>query len=218
MPAQAVEATVDTSGSAVSFRIPGQVDIPADGTAHKVTVLALSLKPEMDFVTAPKGIPEVFRRAQIVNDSQVTLLPGRMSLFYGGEYVGNASLPRIAPHETFETTLGIEDRITVRHELVLKEVGKQLIGDRRVQRYGYEIVAQNLLSEQAKVTIRDLVPVAAHEDVRVRLERVEPAPKEQDEQGRLAWEFELEPEGQAQARFEFTVAAPRGALLVGLPD
>ena len=216
--AQALESTVDTSGSAVTFRIPRKIDVPADNTPRKVTVLTLALTPEIDFVTVPKLVPEVYRRAKVVNDSEVLLLPGPMSLFHSGEYVGSASLSRIAPGERFEATLGLEDRITVERKLTLQEVGKQLIGDRRVRRYAYEIAAQNLLSEQVSLVIKDQLPIAGPEDVRVRMEDVQPTPTRQSDQGELCWEMALDSQAKATIRFEFAVTVPRGRVVVGLPQ
>ena len=215
--AEALVAQVDTSGTAVTFHIPRRVDIPAENTPHKVTVLMLKFEPELDFFTVPKLVHEVYRRAKVVNDSEVTLLPGSVSLYHGGEFLGRAKLPKVAPQEEFETTLGIDDRIKVERELVLKEVGKQFIGDRRVQRYAYEIVVQNLLPRPATVVVGDQLPVAGHEDVKIKTEEIDPPPTSESEQGELTWKLELAPQEKRTLRFEFTIAAPRSSRLVGLP-
>jgi len=216
--AEVVEAQVESGGAAVAFRIPRRVDIPADNTPRRVTVLTLKLKPRLDFVTAPKLVGEVYRRAKVVNDSEVLLLPGAVSLFHGGQFAGSAALAKVAPQETFETTLGVEDRIRVERKLVLKEVGKQLIGDRRVLRYAYEIEVENLLPYEAAIEVVDQRPVAGHEDIKVKLESAQPAPTRQDEQGELAWEMKLAQHGKQTLRFEFSLSAPRSAEIVGLPE
>jgi uncharacterized protein (TIGR02231 family) len=215
--AQALVAQVDTSGTAVTFHIPRKVDIPAENTPHKVTVLMLKFEPELDFLTVPKLVDEVYRRAKVVNDSEVTLLPGPVSLYHGGEFLGRATLSKVAPQEEFETTLGIDDRIKVERELVLKEVGKKFIGDRRVRRYAYEIVVQNLLPHPATVVVGDQLPIAGHEDIRVKTEEIDPPPTSESEQGELTWKLELASQQKQTLRFEFTVAAPRSSQLGGLP-
>jgi uncharacterized protein (TIGR02231 family) len=216
--AEVMEAQVDSGGAAISFHIPRRVDIPADNTPRKVTVLTLELKPQLDYVTAPKLIGEVYRRAKVVNDSEVLLLPGAVSLFHGGQFAGSAELQKVAPQETFETTLGIEDRIRVERKLALKEVGKQFIGDRRVLRYAYEIEIENLLPHEAAIEVLDQRPVAGHEDIKVKLESAEPTPTRQSEQGELAWEAKLAQHGKQTLRFEFSLSAPRSAEVTGLPE
>ena len=216
--AQAIQAEVDTSGAAVTYHIPRQAEIPADGTPSKITVGVLSLEPELDYLTVPKLVGEVFRRAKVRNDSEYTFLPGPVSLFYGNEFVGRASLPKVAPQEEIETTMGLDDRITVERELVLQEVGKQFIGDRRVYRYAYEIVIQNLLSTEASVLVRDQLPISTNEEIKVKTEGLLPPPDREGEQGELSWKLVLQPQEKRTIRIEFTVTAPRGVMLVGLPE
>lgn len=216
--AEALEAQVDSGGAAIAFRIPRRVDIPADNTPRKVTVLTLKLKPRLDFLTVPKLIGEVYRRAKVVNDSEVLLLPGAVSLFHGAQFAGSAALEKVAPQETFETTLGVEDRIRVERKLVLKEVGKQFIGDRRVLRYAYELEVENLLPYEATIEVLDQRPVAGHEDIKVKLESAEPTPTRQSEQGELAWEVKLAQHAKQTLRFEFSLSAPRSVEVMGLPE
>jgi uncharacterized protein (TIGR02231 family) len=216
-PAGVAQASVDTSGAAVTFHIPRKADIPADSTPHKTTVLVLDLTPELDFVAVPKLSDEVYRRATIKNDTEVTLLPGPVTLFHGGEFVGRARLDKIAPQEEFETTLGIDDRIKIERKLVLDQVSKQLIGDRRVRRYAYEIELQNLLPHETKIVVKDQLPVAANEEIKIKEEGSTPEPTTKSEQNELAWELELDPQQKTKIRFEFTISAPRSNTLVGLP-
>ncbi len=218
VPAEVMSAQVETDGSAVTFRIPRRADIPADNTPHKVMVQQLQLEPQLDFLTIPKLTEEVYRRARVLNDSPVAFLPGPISLFYQDEFVGHARMARVAPQETFEVTLGLEERIKVKRELALREVSKRFIGDRRVQRFAYQIEVQNLLPHAAQVVVQDQVPVATHEEIKIRLEDASPPPTETDDMGKLTWNLELESQEKAVIRFEFTVNAPRDMILDGLPE
>ncbi len=216
--AEIVEAEVDTSGSAVTYRIVGRADVPADNTPQVVTVRTMQLAPQWDYLSVPKLVGEVFRRAEVRNDSALVLLPGQVRLFHGGEFVGRASLPKVAPQETFETTMGIEDRVLVERELVRREVGKQLIGDRRVTHIAYEIETRNLLPVAVDLVVKDQLPVAASEEIKVRLEEIDPQPDEQTEQGELTWCLHLATEEMRRLRFGFSVAVPRSDVVWGLPE
>lgn len=217
-PAETMQAQIDTGGLAVTFRIPRKVDIPADNTTHKVTVLLLQFTPKLDLIAVPKLSNEVYRRARIRNESEATLLPGPLNLFYGTEFVGRADLDQVRPGEEFETTLGLDDRVKVERELVLDEVSKQLIGDRRVRRYAYEIRVESLLSHPATVVIQDQLPIAAHEEIKIKVEPMVPEPTKQSDLGELTWELALAPRQKRTIRFEFTVSAPRSLTLTGLPS
>jgi uncharacterized protein (TIGR02231 family) len=210
-------AKVDTSGAAVTYQVPGTVAIPADGAPHKVTVARFELEPELDYVTAPKLVEAVYRRAQVTNDSPYTLLPGPANLFAGDEFIGATELELVAPQGEIELYLGPDDRVKIERELKRREVDKRLIGDKRRLHYAYEITLENLLPTEAKITLHDQIPVPRHEDVKVKLTSAEPEPDEQSKLNLLDWEFELDSGEKRVVGFGFTVEHPRAMRLTGLP-
>jgi len=212
-----VAATVESSGAAVSYRVPGTVAVPGDGAPHKVSVAHFNLIPELNYVTAPKLVSAAYRRAEVTNDGPYTLLPGPANLFAGDEFIGATELDLVAPQGEIELYLGADDRVRVERELKRREVDKRLIGDRRRLRYGYEITLENLLPAEANVTLHDQIPVPRHEDVKVKLESADPQPTEQTELNLLDWELTLAPGEKRVVRFDFVVEHPPGMSLVGLP-
>jgi uncharacterized protein (TIGR02231 family) len=215
--AEVVMATVESSGAAVTYQVPGTVTVPADGAPHKVAVARFELMPELDYVTAPKLVEAAYRRAQVANDSPYTLLPGPANLFAGDEFIGATELELIAPQGEMELYLGTDDRVKIERELKRRDVDKKLIGDRRRIRYAYEITLENLLPTEARVTLHDQIPVPRHEDIKVKLESTEPQPTEQADLNLLDWELTLAPGEKQVVRFDFAVEHPRGMSLLGLP-
>ncbi|MCP4544296.1 MAG: mucoidy inhibitor MuiA family protein [Chloroflexi bacterium] len=216
-PAEIVLATVETSGTAVTYQVPGTTIIPADGAPHKVAVASFELDPELDYVTAPKLVEATYRRAKVANESAYTLLPGPANLFDGDEFIGTTELELTAPNGELELYLGTDDRVRVERELKRREVDKKLLGDRRRLRYGYEIVLENLLPNETQVLLQDQIPVPRHEDIKVKLEFAEPKPAERTELNLLEWTLTLEPGTKQSVRFDFTVEHPREMRLLGLP-
>jgi uncharacterized protein (TIGR02231 family) len=215
--AEVVTAVVDTTGTAVTYTIPGIVNIPPDGTAHKVTIAHFRLPPQLDYVSAPRLVEAVYRRAKIKNDSPYTLLGGEASLFVGDEFIGTSPLEMTAPQGEVELSLGVEDRIKVERELKRRDTDKRLIGGRRHLVYGYEIRVENLLPVKTDLKLHDQIPVARHEEIKVKLESCEPKPSEQTELNLLKWELSLEPKEKRTVRFDFSVDSPQGMEVVGLP-
>jgi uncharacterized protein (TIGR02231 family) len=211
-----LSARVESSGAAVAYRVPGTVSIPADGAPHKVSVAHFSLPPELDYVTTPKRVEAAYRRARATNASPYTLLPGAANLFAGNEFIGGTRLDLIAPGGEVEVFLGPDDRLRVERELARREVDKRLIGGRRRIRYGYEIRLESLLPYPARITVHDQMPVARHEDIKVRLEEANPAPTKHSELNLLDWELKLEAGEKAQVRFDFSVEYPAEMDIVGL--
>jgi uncharacterized protein (TIGR02231 family) len=215
--AEVVMATVETEGSAVTYQVPGTITVPADGAPHKVVVARFELASELDYVAAPKLVEAAYRRAKTINESAYTLLPGLANLFAGDEFIGTTELKLVAPQGEIELYLGTDDRVKIERELKRREVDKKLIGDRRRLRYGYEITLENLLPIETKVTLHDQIPVPRHEDIKVKLESIEPKPAEHTELNLLEWELALSPGEKRVVRFDFMVEHPREMSLLGLP-
>jgi hypothetical protein len=95
-----------------------------------------------------------------------------------------------------------------------RELDKTLLGGRRRIRYGYEIRLENLLGSQAKLTVHDQIPVARHEEIKVKLESCEPRATTQSELNLLDWELELAAKEKRTLRFDFSVEFPQ-AMEVG---
>lgn len=224
-PAQALQAeaapamaAVDSSGLAVTYQIAGRTTIPADGQVHKATIAVYELEPEMDYLAAPKLADLVYRRAQVTNSTQAVFMPGRASVFAGDEFVGPTQLAHIAPQESFELALGVDDRIKIKRELVAREVDKSFVGDRRRLHYGYQIEVENLRPVTEKVVVRDHYPLPRHEQIKVKLNEVRPEPDEADEMHRLEWRLTLPAGGKETIRFDVQVEHPRSVKLIGLLD
>jgi len=215
--AEEVTAAVESSGSVVTYGIPGAVTVPPDGTSRKVTVARFPLTPRLDYVTAPKLVPAAYRRAKINNASPYTLLPGEANIFTGDEYIGATQLELTAPQGEIELYLGSEDRLKVERELKRREVDKRLIGGKRRIAYSYAITLENLLTSPARVVVHDQIPVARHEDIKVRLEAAEPKPNEHSDLNLLDWELALAPQEKRILRYDFSVEYPQAMEVLGLP-
>lgn len=216
-PVEEARATVSQSGAAVTYLAPGKVTIPPDGAQHKVVITRYPLSPNLDYVTAPGLVEAVYRRAKVINASPYTLLPGKANLFTGDDFIGSTQLELVAPQGEVELYFGVDDRIKVERELKRREVDKTLIGGKRRLHYAYEIRLENLLGAVASLALHDQLPVARHEEIKVRLDSVEPKPSQQTELNLLKWELTLAPKEKRTLRFEFTVEYPQTLEVQGLP-
>jgi uncharacterized protein (TIGR02231 family) len=209
-------ARVDQSGASITYTVEGKSSVPADGAPHKVNVARYSLIPKLDYVTAPGLVEAIYRRAKVVNDSPYTLLPGLVNLFAREEFIGGTRLELTAPQGEIELYLGVDDRVKVERELLRREVDKSLIGGKRRIHCGYGITLENLRSNQSRITVHDQIPMAQHEDIKVRLETCEPKPTKQSELNLLDWELVLAPKEKRLIRFDFTIEYPQGMELLGI--
>ncbi|MCL5998228.1 MAG: mucoidy inhibitor MuiA family protein [Chloroflexi bacterium] len=212
-----IEAEVESNGAAVTYHTARPVAVPSDGSPHKTTVTTLALGAKLDYVIAPKLALEAYLRAKIQNDSTVLLLPGKAQIFHGDEYVGSMQITRVvAPGETFEAQLGVEDRIKVERELMERATSKTVFGNTRRIVIGYKVKLTNNLPTPAHVLVMDQMPVSLHEDIKIRLHETPVKPTEQTDLNVLKWELDLPPGTTYELPFSFAIEHPREMSLTGL--
>jgi uncharacterized protein (TIGR02231 family) len=216
--AETVAAEVQSEGTAVTFRAPGHTDIPNDGSPHKTTLQQIRLEPKLDYLTIPKYSDAVFRRATVAYNQTGPLLPGSASLFVGEEYIGQIQIKFAAQGDELELLLGVEDRITIERKLARRDVDKKLLRDQRQLRYGYTIELKNLLKTEAKIVVKDHIPVSRHEQIKVKLEELRPQPTEQTDLNLLEWQLNLASGARETVRYEYSVEHPRSMNVAGLLD
>lgn len=213
--AVAATAEVSDSGAALTYQLAGRADIPGNGDPRKVTIANFPLKPKLDYVTAPKLQAACFRRALVKNESAYSLLAGQAQLFEGDDYLGATALEFVAPQQEIELFLGADERMRIERELTLRDVDKNLLGDKRRVRYGYTLTLDNLRGAPQTITLRDQLPVPRDEQIKVRLDSADPRPTEHDDLNLLEWKLEAKP-GKTKVKFEFTVEHPRTMEVLGL--
>jgi uncharacterized protein (TIGR02231 family) len=211
-------ATVESSGTAVSYKIPRALAIPADGSPHRALIANFELPAQLDHITAPKIAAEAYLRAKIVNQSPYTLLSGEANLFHEQEFVGATDIPLTAPHQTLELQLGIDDRVTIARELVSRDASKAFLGNTRKLEYAYRIKLQNLTDRPARISVLDQLPHSRTEEIKVKLTDTNPKPAEQTDLGVLTWKLELAPQAKQEIQFAYSVEHARQLRITGLAD
>jgi uncharacterized protein (TIGR02231 family) len=211
-------ASVEHGATAATYTPARPIAVPADGTAHRTTVLVASLPARLDHVTVPVRGPEAYLRATVVNTSEHPLRPGPAAIFHDAEFVGTTALDPWAPGEEIELALGVDDRVRVERELTRRSVGKALVGGTRRHEAAYTITVGNYGPRPARVTVLDQVPVSTDEAIVVRDVHCDPKPAEQTDLGEVRWELELAPNQSRDLTLGFRVDVGKGVTLAGWRD
>jgi uncharacterized protein (TIGR02231 family) len=210
-------AAVETKGISVLFDVPGREDIPSDGNEHKTTISSATFSVEPEHVAVPKLSPHVFVKCEILNDTDLALLPGKVNSYVGGNLVGASQLDAVAPQETFELGFGVDQSLKVERDELRDVRGRSGIFGRyrRVAR-GYEFTVKNNRPDPAGLTVIDQIPVSRNEDVKVSVTRSTAPPTKETEDGLLEWKVSLKPSEEKNFQFGYEVEYPRSMHLVGL--
>lgn len=212
-------AEVDGTGPNAVFHVGRGADVPSDGSPHQTTIMERDLPAVFDRVCVPTISEEVQVHTRVTNDTESVLLAGQVHVFQGAEYLGTTRLAQVAPGETFDLHLGVDDRVRVRRELVERGVdrGTILQGGIRRTTFGYRITVHNLAERPHRVVVRDRLPVSQHERIRVRPITVEPEPGERTDLEVMTWELDLRAGEERAIRIRFAVEHPAAMEVQGLP-
>ncbi|MFK7921356.1 MAG: mucoidy inhibitor MuiA family protein, partial [Bacteroidia bacterium] len=114
------ESVVESGVLSTSFSLEGVFDVPTDNQAHEVHIRSLELPTKFYYLCIPRLQSKVYLQAELTNESDYPLLPGKASVFLDGQYVNQTPIPMVAQGETYRQGLGIDQRIKLEHKLLQK--------------------------------------------------------------------------------------------------
>ena len=212
------QATVNSSGASVTFSLPRPLDVPSDGQPHRTMITSQDYDCRLDYSSVPRRAILGYLRATITNNSPLTLLPGSANVFRDGEYIGNANLELTAPQQEFKLFLGPDEQVRTERELAGREVDKTFIGNTRRNSYAYRIKLENLKSYPVRLVVQDQIPISRSEQIKVKLNNIQPPAVEIDNLGIIRWELTLAPASKMQLRYDYTVESNRDTRISGLEE
>ncbi|HAW86523.1 MAG: hypothetical protein A2087_07195 [Spirochaetes bacterium GWD1_61_31] len=229
------EAVIDSSGStgsSVVFQIGTWCDIPGDGEPHQVMIHLGDYPAEFIYQTVPRLAPYVYLKAQVRNETEFPFLPGKTRIFLGSNYVAEGGLNLVAPGENFLVDLGVDETITVQHQLVKKfDASAGLLAKRVKLEYRYRIDVENKKKSNETITLFDQIPLSRHQDIAIKV--IEPLLKGAEwkgvvgelptglgpfveESGRLIWNLAMAAGAKQSLTVAWQVEYPQGNQLTGL--
>jgi uncharacterized protein (TIGR02231 family) len=193
------------------FAVPGRSGVANTGEAKRVQLLVDKLEPELSVKTVPKQDAKAYLYAKFVLPQGTPLLPGPVSLFRDGTFVGVGSLPILSPGEKHEVGFGVDDLVRVKHALVEEKRGETgLISTSRTDVRSFKLTIKNMHERAIAVTVLDQVPVSNNNDIKVDIiSRTAPTKTGvDDKRGVLAWDLTLEPDQEQAVDFGYRVVWP----------
>jgi uncharacterized protein (TIGR02231 family) len=205
------DAVVTAAPFQAVFAVPGRLTVPDTGEAKRVLLQEDSVEPVLTVRTVPKVDAKAYLYAKLVLPKGSPLLPGTVSLFRDGTFVGTGELPVLAPGEEHELGFGADDQVRVRHAISDEQRGETgLISSARTDSRHFRITVKNMHERAVELVVHDQIPVSQNQDIKVDL--LGPtAPTRQDiddKRGVIAFESKLEPEEERVIEFGYKVTWP----------
>lgn len=210
-------AEIETAPFQSIFTVPGRVTIAPTGEAKRVRLQDETIEPQLSARTVAKLDPKAYLYAKFTAPKGSPVLPGEISLFRDGTFVGTGRLPLLVGGEEHELGFGSDDLVRVRHAVAEEKKGETgLISTSRTDERNYKIMVKNLHERALPVTVLDQVPVSRNQDIKVEpTGRSAPTKRDvDDKRGVLAWELKLEPDEERTIEFGYRVVWPSGKNVV----
>ncbi|KAJ7258784.1 hypothetical protein B0H12DRAFT_1201805 [Mycena haematopus] len=239
-PMQFGGASVTSKGNfSATFRVPGMVSIPSDSEAHNFTIVQLSLKAEMSWISVPKVDTKAHINARITNASEYTLLGGTASVYVDGSFISRSDVPAVSPKESFDCPLGVDPSIRITYHPVIKKLSQSgfytktanyvfsqritVFNTKSVPVARLKIVDQIPTSQNAQIDVKLLAPalvLSVARGVVAQWDGVDEPDCAVESLGldrKLNWVCEVPPQGKINLALEWEVTvSPASAKIVGL--
>ncbi len=208
-------AQVSNEQSSVAFTISRPIDVPADGSQQGSVIAIEQFPVNMEYLAVPKLSPFVFLKSEIVNKAAYPLLPGKVNTFVGNTFTGSSYLKKVAAGEKFDLYFGADDQLTVKREELKQRKEAGLFGKNKAS-YRYRIELGNFRNEALTVTLRDQLPIAGDEEIKVSLDEPTIKPDEQKNDGTLIWKLPMKAGEKKELSFGILVEYPKDKEISGL--
>jgi uncharacterized protein (TIGR02231 family) len=195
------EATIETGGYQAIFRIPGRISVSASEGAKSFRVATGTIAPELLVRATPSLDETAYLEAAFRQTEEAPLLPGRISLYRDGIFVGRGVMALTPKDEIARLGFGADDKVKVVRAVTRKIEGSAgIISSARTDEREYKITVRSGHDRPIRVVVEDQVPTTEVADIQVELLPVTTPPTERDSRDRrgvLAWSFDAAP-GEAK--------------------
>ena len=217
-------AQAQSSATAVVYKVAGPATVKSDGSDTRVPLMAETLDAVFEYAATPKLSTYAYLKTRVANNPENQLLAGRVNVFLDGTYVGNAAISKtVAPAETFDLYLGVDEGVSVRRQLLEHKTDDTLIGNipssTRKTSFSYKITIETYKKRAVTVNLFDQVPVAQDDKIKVVKVQTTIKPdteKYKDLEGVYMWALVLAPGDKKDITISYVVEAPRDMNIEGL--
>ncbi len=217
-----VAAQIDTGGFTAEYIIPGPSSVLSDGSERKVYIGKFDTDNKMQIHIKPQVSNDAFLVANATLQGETPILPGQVSLFRDGAFVGQTQIGLLRPGKGYDLSFGIDDQIEVKRKVLKDERSKagMFVGKSEVVERHYVTEIANLRGHAVDVVVDESVPVAQDKKIQAQLLQAYTSTGYEldadNVKGLMRWSFTMEPKAERDLKLGWSVAWPQDQSLTGL--
>jgi len=215
------QASAEIGTFQTAFRIPGRVSVSASEGARSLRIASLTITPDLILRSAPVVDPTAFLEASFVQREDAPLLPGRVSIYRDGTFVGRGRMAAAAKDETVRLGFGADDKVKIERTVLKRNEGSAgLIVTSKTDERAFKTTVRNGHDFAIRVAIQDQLPVSENEEIAVEMLPSTTPPTTtnfHDKRGVLEWAFEAKPAEVRDINFAWRVRWPKDKGVVMVP-
>jgi uncharacterized protein (TIGR02231 family) len=219
--AEEQQATAEIGAFQAAFRIPGRVSIGASEGAKSLRIATTTIVPDLMIRSVPVLDPTAFLQASFVQGEDAPLLPGKVSIYRDGMFVGRSMLAAAAKDETVRLGFGADDKVKIERAVVKRNEGSTgLIVTSKTDERAFKTIVRNGHDFAIKVAIEDQLPISENDDIIVEMLPATTPPTTtnlRDKRGVLEWAFEAKAAEVREINFAWRVRWPKDKGVVMVP-
>jgi uncharacterized protein (TIGR02231 family) len=217
------QATADVGGFQVMFRIPGRVSVGTSEGAKSLRVSTALVAPDLAVRAAPVKDPTAFLEASFKQNEDAPLLPGRVSIYRDGSFVGRGQMAAAGKDETVRLGFGADDKIKIERAVLKRNEGSAglIVTTSKTDERSFKTTVRNGHDFPIRIAIEDQLPVSENEEIQVEMLPATTPPTAtnlRDKRGVLEWAFDAKPGEVRDIAFAWRIRWPKDKGVVMLPS
>ena len=217
------QASVEVSAFQTAFRIPGRVSVGADEGTRSLRISTATIAPDLVIRSTPAMDPTAYVEANFPQSEDAPLLPGKVSIYRDGSFVGAAKMAAAGKGETVRLGFGADDKVKVERAVLKRNEGAAglIVTTAKTDERAFKTTIRNGHDFPIRIAIQDQLPVSENDEIQVEMlpsTTVPTTTNVHDKRGVLEWLVDARPGEVKDINFAWRVRWPKDKAIVMQPS
>ena len=202
------EAVSENQETMTEYSLPDLKNLESGPEGIMADLQKFSLPAEYRTLAVPSRAPRGFRTAVIQSKDLPVMVSGKAAVYLNGLFTGYTDLDPDLNEETFEVSLGSEERIVLSRRETANRKASAFLKNQKTIDHAYEIKVTNNNDKEASVCVQDQIPVSQDKQITVDTLNLSGASAD-SETGIVTWNLKLSAHETKTLVLAYRVSLPK---------